>query len=863
MSPAENKKNCHSSQCGCNAGLNRRQFAGILGAGAAAALGGASTIMAGPFEKADFERPAPADKKLSPQWIRSLYARGKRTLYRGAELEKIGMPIGGICAGQLYLGGDGRLWRWDLFNRHLGTGDGNYAHPPKPDFPLQQGFAIRTAQAGKTSVRGLDRSGFSEITFCGEYPLGMVDYRDPQSPVAVSLTAYSPFVPLNADDSHLPATIMSFTVKNTSAEKVDCRLAGWLENAVCIDSGKAGQGVRSNRIHREDGCTLLHCTAEPAQAGGQPPRPPIVFADREDFGSMGLALLGPAEGHLASAALPAGLTLPQSLFTEDGLAADPAASRPLPERLVGALGKNLSLEPGQQRTVTFVVAWYFPNLKHLGLPAIEGRRYGKRFSSAQTVVRHVAENFATLDAQTRLWHDNWYDSTLPYWFLDRTFLNTSILATSTAYWFGNGRFYGWEGVGCCPGTCQHVWHYAQAMGRLFPSLERSVREMVDFGLAFDAASGASGFRAEFDRNVAIDGLSGTILRVYREHQMSANQAFLERLWPKVKKSLEYLIRQDRNQDGIMDGAQMNTLDAPWFGKIAWLSSLYVAALRAGEQMALEMGDAAFARQARAIADAGGRNIDAQLFNGEYYLQIPDEAHRKSVGSMDGCEIDQVFGQSWAFQVGLDRVLPREHTRTALGSLWQYNFTPDVGPFRQAHKPGRWYAMAGEGGLLMCSWPKGETHRVHEAYDYYFNECMTGFEYQVAGHMIWEGLVEEGLAVTRAIHDRYHASRRNPWNEVECGQLRRLSGGLRLRVPRAEGPFGVRAALDARGFPRRLHRRGRLGHLPPEARRAGAAGNDRAQLGQAAIAVPVVRGGRGRQARRRDGHARRQTAGLPP
>ena len=51
---------------------------------------------------------------------------------------------------------------------------------------------------------------------------------------------------------------------------------------------------------------------------------------------------------------------------------------------------------------------------------------------------------------------------------------------------------------------------------------------------------------------------------------------------------------------------------------------------------------------------------------------------------------------------------------------------------------------------------------------YFNECMNGFEYQVAGHMLWEGLVTEGLAVTRAVHDRYHAARRNPFNEVECG-----------------------------------------------------------------------------------------------
>ena len=50
---------------------------------------------------------------------------------------------------------------------------------------------------------------------------------------------------------------------------------------------------------------------------------------------------------------------------------------------------------------------------------------------------------------------------------------------------------------------------------------------------------------------------------------------------------------------------------------------------------------------------------------------------------------------------------------------------------------------------------------------YFNECMSGFEWQVAGHMLAEGLTTEGLAIGRMIHDRYHPSRRNPWNEIEC------------------------------------------------------------------------------------------------
>jgi len=117
-------------------------------------------------------------------------------------------------------------------------------------------------------------------------------------------------------------------------------------------------------------------------------------------------------------------------------------------------------------------------------------------------------------------------------------------------------------------------------------------------------------------------------------------------------------------------------------------------------------------------------------------------------------------------------MDEEHVKGALRSLWKYNFTPDVGPWREANKGGRWYAMPGEGGLIMCTWPRGDKKDAQgKAPDWaygYFNECMNGFEYQVAGHMIWEGMVEEGLAVAGAVHDRYHASRRNPWNEVECG-----------------------------------------------------------------------------------------------
>ena len=475
-------------------------------------------------------------------------------------------------------------------------------------------------------------------------------------------------------------------------------------------------------------------------------------------GASTLALLEPVESDRATPALAKG-PFPAAAFVSDP---QPQAPQPAGRKLIGSIIRKLTLEPGREATATFVIAWHFPRLKLKE----GGRFYATRFDHAAAVAEHLAANFASLHAQTRLWHDTWYDSTLPHWFLDRTLLNTSILATSTAHRFATGRFWGWEGVGCCDGTCTHVWHYAHAVARLFPELERDLRKRTDFGTAQDPRTGVIKFRGD-NSGLAVDGQAGLhpagLSRtpdVPRQHfaqgTLAADQAGHGAPDPHgqgrrscgrgpAQHARSALVRQDRLAQFALPGrAEGLRRNGPGGGR-------------------------------RRVREGGPRdlrawqpNLDRELFNGEYYYQIPDKDHARSVGSHNGCEIDQVFGQSWAFQVGLGRILPEGNVKKALAALWKYNFAPDVGPFRKAHKPGRWYAMAGEAGLIMCTWPRGEAARVQQGFDYYFNECMNGFEYQAAGHMIWEGMVQEGLAVIRAIHDRYHPSRRNPWNEVECG-----------------------------------------------------------------------------------------------
>ena len=255
----------------------RRDF---LKASAATVLGLAFSqlpAMAGPFTREDFDHMVPADKKLSPDWVKSLFARGTPEMLRGGELKYVGMPVGGIGAGQLYLGGDGRLWHWDIFNQGInsGTSGPHYAKPLVPASPLAQKFSVKIGE----KTFSLDHDGFSDVSFRGEYPVGSVEYAATGVPVVVKLEAFSPFIPLNTDDSSLPATILQFTVRNTSAAPVEATLAGELENGVCLNHRQQNATLR-NRVVRESGVTALLFSAEKEKgAASATSRTNVIFED--------------------------------------------------------------------------------------------------------------------------------------------------------------------------------------------------------------------------------------------------------------------------------------------------------------------------------------------------------------------------------------------------------------------------------------------------------------------------------------------------------------------------------------------------------------------------------------------------------
>jgi non-lysosomal glucosylceramidase len=887
----------------CCTTVDRRTFLRRMGAGTIIGLSSGLPVLGDPLDNPNFDPNMPADKGLKPEWIKALYERGWPEVYTGKELDQINMPIGGICAGQVNLDGNGRLTNWRVIET------------PKE---IDNGFVLKLVGGGRTEVHALTHDDFPGMSFRGEYPIAKIDYSNASLPVQTSLEVFSPFSPLDVENSSYPATVFHFTLKNTSPVAIEATLAGGLQNGFCIYNQGGIAAKHRNQITHENGATVLSCTGSFNDvATNVTPRPDVVFENWEkptyegwtvdgnafgtgplpratvesQMGQIGGESPGLVNSFISGKGDPAMGTLTSSPFTiahnyinfwlgggdqegkvgvnllidgkivqtqagarenkltlhffdlrdyqgkqatlqvfdhsadtwaqvgvgritfsdiagsgikQDKLGDDGSTALgllgaaaeitmaqgsigfdgtpgddvtvPLGQKLIGTLGRKVTLAPGASADITFIIAWHYPNLNLDKLGEV-GRYYATRHDSAAAVVKHIAANFDKLAGQTRLWRDTWYDSTLPYWFLDRTFLNTSTIATSGCYRFADGRFYAWEGgPGCCPGTCTHVWQYAHSMGRVFPELERHTREYTDLGISFHADTGVMGFRGEFDMSLAVDGQAGTILRIYREHQMTADDAFLKRNWDKIKKTYDPLFALDADEDGIMDGQQMNTLDRPWFGKVSWMSSMYTAACRAGEAMATEMADADFAAKCKKIADAGYQSFPAQLWNGEYFISIPDPKNLNTVTSGDGCLLDQVYGQSTAHQLGLPRILPADKTRTALESIWTYNFSPDAGTYFQTKHSGRQFVNPGDMGVIMCTFPRTDWDYVKASggdpknggFAYYFVECWTGNEYQYANHLFWEGIPEKGLAVVRAIHERYAATKRNPWNEVECG-----------------------------------------------------------------------------------------------
>ncbi len=701
------------------------------------------------------------------------------------------------------------------------------ALPPR-DTPLVNDDLIPEQQAALVRTFG----GVQRTTFTGAYPFARIAYEDERIPLAVALEAYSPYVPLDSDASEIPAVIFTFTMHNPSPATVYGALGATLKNVVGWDTVAPIQGNlcplfggNVNTVRSSDGLTSL-VLENPALSGHHPgagqlalstnEANPFIFPQwrtAEEFLTIMQLLQLDAE----PLAPVADTTHRPTVWHEGYRATDegdryPSAQPSAPgETWNGGVTVPFSLDPGDSAEMTFLLSWSFPiHYLNYDQPARDyryelgrsrlwlGNAYTNRFGNALDAATFVLAHRERLERDSRAWSEAVLGGSLPGWLGEFLAAQGALIRSPTIFRTEDGKLYGFEGTqgastaflpwrgysGSCPLNCTHVWNYEQALSRLFPALERTMRETD-----FDYVQAPEGYiphrtllplfvKQLWDQkiggpeNPALDGMLGAVLKTYREIQQGAGDDWRGRYWPNIRRLMSYIRKTwDADGDGVLDGEQPNTYDIAFYGTNIFIGGLWLAALRAAEEMAILAGENELAAEWRALFERGRDTYDRLLWNGEYYIQIlgPDDPREQQY--LTGCLADQLMGQWWAHQLGLGHILPEEHVKRTLRSIVTYNTREG---FHDYDPEERAFADGDDQGLVIIAWPEGGRP---ERPTRYHDEVWTGIEYQVAAHCIHEGLVEEGLRILEAARNRYDGVKRNPYNDIECGDhyARAMSG----------------------------------------------------------------------------------------
>ncbi len=715
-------------------------------------------------------------------------------VYSGEYLNRIAFPLGGIGAGMVCLEGTGAISHVSLrhqpdlnnepclFSAVCIKGKKNKAKVLEGPVPAWKIMGKSGAGNGLSfTTYGLPR--FRQASFLARFPFATVFLEEPDLPISVSLTGWSPFTPLEADTSSLPVAALEFTFRNRGREKLEIVYSFHSKNFMA--QGKNGSAVTpwtNGFIFRQN------------------PSPENPWQEGHFC-----AFVKEKPATVNHAWFRGGWFDALTLVWQEVEKGEPVFRPPFSEGNPGpgaSIFVPLSLPADSEEKISLLFCWYVPKTNLRAGPDSPDEKekntyqpwYTSRFSRIEEVADYWEKNYSALREKSENFSQCFYDTNLPAEVVEAVSANLCILKSPTMLRQTDGRLWCWEGCrenqGCCHGSCTHVWNYAQAIAHLFPELERSLRQTEFF--ENQAENGHQTFRANLpirptnhDFHAAADGQLGGIMKVYRDWRISGDTRWLRNLWRKVKASLDYCISTwDHDYEGILKEPQHNTYDIEFWGPNGMTGSFYLGALKAAMEMGKALNEpvSVYAE----LYQKGRAYLEEKLFNGEYFFQeirwqdlkaaFPDSCASHSPEDLElikkegpkyqygnGCLADGILGVWLAAMCGLDDILDRKKVRKHLSSVFRYNFKPDLSEHANPQRPG--YALGKEPGLLLCTWPRGGKLTIPFPYSH---EVWTGIEYQVASHLILEGRIKEGLAIVQAARSRYDGRVRNPFDEYECG-----------------------------------------------------------------------------------------------
>ena len=587
--------------------------------------------------------------------------------YDEAHIERIAFPVGGIGTGTVSVNGRGQLVDWEIMNipakGFSTTQHGNdapffaiYINDGKTKFTRGLMGPLLNSEYEHMEGRPANHHGiprFEKATFDTAYPFGIVNLSDSTLPADVKMEVFNPLIPTNADDSGIPIAVLRYVVSNKSDKPIEVSVCGSIRNFIGKDGSKFhrfwngenyydGAVKNKNEFRNEDNLKGIYFM------------PGEIDKDDPAWGTI--ALTTDTKGKISYRTSSVKNDWNNAVldfwddFSNDGILLE--KEEQVDDDPMASLAVQQTIPAGDEKVFQFYLTWHFPNRKAWS-KEIVGNYYTTQYKDAWDVIQKTKPRINTLENQTIQFVNAFLGSDFPKPVKEAALFNLSTLRSQTVFRIADGHLMGWEGcmdrVGSCAGTCTHVWNYEQATPFLFGELSETMRD-VEFNYA-TAGNGKMSFRAGLPLikaqrgGTAADGQMGTIMKMYRDWQLSGDTEFLSKSWPKVKSALEYAWLEnswDANADGVMEGSQHNTMDVNYSGPNPQMQFWYLGALKAATEMALALKEKSFAKKCNSIYESGAKWTDENLFNGEYYEhQVLDPENQRDNSGLLGSEYAKV------------------------------------------------------------------------------------------------------------------------------------------------------------------------------------------------------------------------------
>jgi non-lysosomal glucosylceramidase len=617
-----------------------------------------------------------------------------------------GMPLGGLGTGYMRLGTDGTLdyvssifncfvdnrtiSEWTAFARDVQPGQ-----QMRQDMPTFRLPFLGLSVDGQTTLLSLHDIKTKEIQraegidYWGHYPMADLHFKT-RTPISVMMRTWVPFIPGHENDSNTPGAVFSVYLTNVSDQIKKGTLAFSFHVPRRLDLGSPREVVLGgfSRKNVQGAFTGQVVSTEVkgkiyAYALGIAGQDQLRIGGRLDtFDGRGNPEPMPFAAWNRIAA-----SLPEPVSHESGT----------------SVALDFILQPGESKTVHFVLAWFAPTWDSVVGKTYQNK-YVSRYQSAGEVAEYLACEHESLFRRILAWQDVIYsEKKLPGWLQD-SLINVLAILTQNSFWMTStdpGHWWGEQGLFCvnesllsCPQqSCIANDQFGEwPINLLFPKL--GLRKLEAFRHYTNPNTGqtpsALGPINEPDQPwsnqlIAVDGQI-YVHMVDRYRLSTGDDKMLDEWYPSVKAGMKFMFTVDKDGDGLPDINGCNHYFDMWpmYGIATYVSTYWLATLHIAGRMAELQHDDSFAEECRQWIVRGSQSLEP-LWNdpvGSYLLYLDQKTGAKS----DTVLTDQLIGDMFAQIHGIPGILPKERLPRIMATLEHLNVAATQHGIRLAARP---------------------------------------------------------------------------------------------------------------------------------------------------------------------------------